>query len=327
MNQPRLTRRSALFLALAAAAPVTALAAWPERPVRWIVGFPPGGGTDVLARLVAAALSPRLGQPVVIENRPGAASIIGAEAAAKAAPDGLTLLSADNGTVVFNPVLYRSLPYDPARDFRPVGLIARIPQVLAVGPASTIRSARELVERAKAAPGSINYATPGVGSPHHLTAERLCRQVGIRMNQVPYRGSAPALNDLLAGQVEVAVVDMAAGGEYLRSGRIRPLAACQTERLAELPAVPTVDEALGLTGFDIFSFQAMLVPRAVPDAAVQRLSTELAAVLADEAVRARMIATGIQPLPGGPQDYERVVQADRDVWVPLIRSLGITLDT
>jgi len=327
MKNLSVTRRTALLSALAAGMPLAAQAAWPERPLRWIVGFPPGGGTDVLARLVAAALSPRLGQPVVIENRPGAASIIGAEAAAKAAPDGLTMLSADNGTVVFNPVLYRSLPYDPARDFRPVGLIGRISQVLSVGPSSSIRSVQELVERAKAAPGTLNYASPGVGSPHHLTTERLCRQMGIRMNHIPYRGSAPVLNDLLAGQVEVAVVDMAAGGEYLRSGRIRPLAACQTERLADLPNVPTVDEALGLRGFDIFSFQALLVPRAVPDAVVDRLSTELSAVLQDEAVRGRMVASGIQPLGGGPAEYERVVAADREVWVPLIHSLGITLDT
>ncbi|MCR0985698.1 Bug family tripartite tricarboxylate transporter substrate binding protein [Roseomonas populi] len=326
------TRRTALLSVLAAAAPLGALplggalAAYPDRPVRWIVGAPPGGGTDTVARVVAQALSARLGQPIVIENRPGASTTIGADAAAKAAPDGLTLATVDNGTVIFVPVLYRRLPFDPDKDFRPVGLMARVPQVLAVGPQSSIRTAKELVERAKAAPGKIDYASPGIGSPHHLTMERLCRTVGIQLNHVPYRGSAPALNDVIAGQVEVAVVDTAAGGEYLRSGRVRPLATCQAERLPDLANVPTVNEALELSGFDVFSFQALVVPRATPDAIVQRLSDELQAVLKDEAVRARMAAIGIQPLGGGPEDYDRAVREDREIWVPLIRSLGITLE-
>ncbi|MFC7610660.1 Bug family tripartite tricarboxylate transporter substrate binding protein [Teichococcus aestuarii] len=199
--------------------------------------------------MLGAALSRALGQPVVIDNRPGAATNIGADAAAKAAPDGLTLFSADNGTLVFNPALFSRLPYDPEKDFRPVGLMARFPLVLAVKQDSRLRDAPALVEAARRDPGGIDYGSPGIGSPHHLTMARLARETGITLTHIPYRGLAPAMNDLLAGRFEASILDLPSGGDFLRGKGARPLAVCGAERHPDLPGVPTVAEALGLRGF------------------------------------------------------------------------------
>ena len=206
MHHVRIPRRAALAAAGLGAAilPLRRASAqqYPDRPIKWIVAYAAGGGTDTLARILGAAMSPKLGQPVVIENRPGAATNIGAEATAKSAPDGYTVFSADNGTLVFNPALFHRLPYDPERDFRPIGLMARFPLVLTAKQDSAFKAARDLVEGAKARPGGVDYGSPGVGSPHHLTMERLSKEAGVRFNHVPYRGAAPALNDLLAGTLE-----------------------------------------------------------------------------------------------------------------------------
>jgi tripartite-type tricarboxylate transporter receptor subunit TctC len=219
----RIPRRAALAAGFAALVPLRGARAqqYPDRPIKWIVAYAAGGGTDTLARILGAAMSPKLGQPVVIDNRPGAATNIGAEATAKAAPDGYTVFSADNGTLVFNPALFRRLPYNPERDFRPIGLMARFPLVLTVKQNSGFGGARDLVEAAKAKPGQIDYGSPGVGSPHHLTTERLSKETGVRLNHVPYRGAAPALNDLLAGNLESMVLDLPSGAEYLRTGRVK----------------------------------------------------------------------------------------------------------
>jgi tripartite-type tricarboxylate transporter receptor subunit TctC len=328
MNDIRFSRRAALAMGLATTAlPLRpARAAYPEAPITWIVAYAAGGGTDTLARLLGEAMAPKLGQPVVIENRPGGATNIGAAAAAQAAPDGRTVFSADNGTLVFNPALFQQLPYDPEQDFRPVGLMARFPLVLAVRKDSPATSGRDFVDRAKAEPGGIDYASPGVGSPHHLTMERLARETGVQLTHIPYKGAAPALNDLLGGHVESMVVDYPSGASHLKAGSIRPLAVFSAERLEGLPDVPTVQEALGLAGFEAAAWQGMVVPQATPDPVVERLSAELAAALREERVQARMREIGLEPLTGGPDAMQRLVEAERAVWVPLIESLGITLD-
>jgi tripartite-type tricarboxylate transporter receptor subunit TctC len=299
---------------------------FPDRPIRWIVPAPPGGGFDLVARLLSAGLSPRLGQPIVIDNRPGAGTGIGAEAAAKSPPDGYTVASADNGTLVFNPVLYRRLAYDPERDFRPVGTTARFHLVLAVRAGSTIGTATELVARARAAREPMDYGSPGAGIPHHLAMERIARESGVRLNPVHYRGLAPLMTDMLAGTIEVAVLDVFAARDHLLAGRFRPLAACSAGRLAALPEVPTVREALGLSGFEAHAWQALVVPRATPDAPVLRLRAELLAVLNDPAVAGRMREQGLDPLPGGEAEFAELLRREREVWVPLIRALGIALD-
>ena len=271
-------------------------------------------------------MAPDLGQQLVVENKPGGATNIGASAAAKAEPDGYTVFTADNGTRVFNPALFKKLPYDPAKDFRPVGLMARFPLVLAVRVDSESTDARGLVERARAAPGTIDYASPGVGSPHHLTMARLARESGIQLNHVPYKGAAPALNDLVGGHIEVMIVDYPSGSGQIRAGKIRPLAVCSASRLPGLPDVPTVQEALGLADFEAYAWQGLVVPAATPDPEVERLSAVLAGAVADPKVSARMEEIGLEPLEGGPAEMQSLIEAERAIWVPLIRELRIPLD-
>ena len=326
MTKHVLGRRALLGAGIAALPLASALAAYPERALRWIVAYAAGGGTDTLARLVGASLSQRIGQPVVIENRPGAATNIGAEAVAKSQPDGYTVFTADNGTLVFNTALFRRLPYDPVRDFRPVGLMARFPLFLAVGEKPPADTAQALVVKAKAAPGSIDCATPGIGSPHHLAIERLSREAGIRLNHVPYRGAAPALNDLIAGTIPMMVLDYPSGAEYLRTGRVKALAVLSAAPLGDLPAVPTVEASMGLRGFEAYAWQGMVVPKATPDALVAQLTRELDATMRDDAVRARMQGIGLETLTGGPAEFEALLERERATWLPLIRDLNITLE-
>ena len=328
MKKHTLRRRAILAAAASTlAAPRLARAAWrPERPVRWIVGYPPGGGTDVLARLLGAAMSPRLGVPVVVENRPGAATNLAAEAAANAPPDGYTVFTAGNETLVFNPALYKRLPFDAENGLRPLGLMARFHLVLCAKPNGEVANAAGFVERARAQAGAMDYGSPGVGSPHHLATERLARDLGVKLNHVPYRGMAPVMNDLVAGTVETAVLDMAAGAEVIRSGRVRPLVLLSPARLPAIPGVPTAAEAFGLRDFEAYAWQGLTAPARTPDDACARLTSELAAALADPAVQGRMREIGLDPLQGGPEEHRRLIAAEREVYWPLIHQLGISLD-
>ena len=321
----RLTRRAALGLPLLAA-PFVARA-FPDKPVRWLVGYPAGGGTDVLARLLGAHMQAKLGQPVVIENRPGAATVLAAEATARAAPDGHTVMSAGVETVVFNPALYKRLPYDANADFRNLGLMARFHLVLSVKAQSDIASAASFLSRAKADSGKLDFGSPGVGSPHHLAMERFAREAGIQLNHVPYRGMAPVMNDFLAGTIETGFVDYAAGGEALRTGRIKPLAVASTTRLPGLPGVPTIAEALGWSaGFEAYSWQGLVAPKATPDEPANTLSAALSAAVNDPQVQARMREIGLDPWPGGPAQQAALQASEQAVWWPVIRALGIQLD-
>lgn len=322
-----LSRRTALAAVGATVLPLRAtLAAYPDQPIVWIVAYAAGGGTDTLARLLGEAMEPSLGQPFVIENKPGGATTIGAAAAAQAEPDGYTVFTADNGTLVFNPALFRKLPYDPAKDFQPVGLMARFPLLLAVRLDSVSTDVEGLIERARSEPGSIDYASPGIGSPHHLAMARLARESGIEVNHVPYKGAAPALNDLVGGHIELMVVDYPSAAGQIKAGKIRPLAATTAERIAPLPDLPTVREALGLATYEASAWQGMVVPTGTPDADVARLSMAIAAALREPKVSGRMEEIGLQPLTGGPAEMQALIDAERAVWVPLIKELGITLD-
>ena len=322
-----LPRRAALAAALAAALPWRrARADWPDRPIAWIVAYTAGGGSDTVARILAEHVAAALGQPVVVENKPGGGATIGARAAATAEPDGYTVFSADNGVLIYNTALFKKLPYDPAKDFRAVGLMVRFPLLLVVKLDSESPDIAHFVARAKASPGAIDYASPGIGSPHHLAMERLMREAGLRFNHVPYKGAAPALADLTGGHVEFMIVDYPSAAGQLRAGKIRPLAVCSATRLASRPDVPTVREALGLEGFEAYAWQGLVVPSGTPDAVVDRLSATLAAALADPGVDARLREIGLEPLRGGPAEMQALLDADRAVWDPLIRSLGITLD-
>ncbi len=318
-----ITRRAALAAGFASLA-APALAAFPDRPVRWLVGYPPGGGTDVLARLIGQSMGARLGVPVVIENRPGAATNIAAEAAANAAPDGTTVFTAGNETLVFNPALYKRLPFDADTGLRPLGLMARFHLVLCTKPGGGAATPADFVAAAKAR--MMDYASPGIGSPHHLAMERLARDLGIKLNHVPYRGMAPAMTDLMNGTVEAAVLDMAAGAEVIRSGKVRPLALLSAARLEGLPALPTAREAYGLAGFEAYAWQGLTAPGRTPDDIGARLSRDLAASVAEPAVQARMREIGLDPLSGGPEEQRAMIAAERAIYWPLIKGLGLSLD-
>jgi tripartite-type tricarboxylate transporter receptor subunit TctC len=236
---------ASLFAFASVALAQTALAqTYPAKPIRLIVPYPPGGGTDFFARLVGAKMSEQIGQPIVVENRPGAATIIGAEAAAKSPPDGYTALLADTSTLAVNPSLYRKLPYDPQKDFAPITLTARFAMLLVVNPTlDRSKTVKEFIDEAKAAPGKINFASVGAGTPHHLTMELFMQRTGIRLNHIPYKGAAPAVQDLVGGQVPVMFLDLAAGGPQIRAGKVRALAVASAKRIPPLPDVPTIAES------------------------------------------------------------------------------------
>jgi tripartite-type tricarboxylate transporter receptor subunit TctC len=299
---------------------------YPTRPIKWLVGYPAGGGTDVLARLLAGGMSSQLGQQFIIENRPGAATNLAAGEAARAEPDGYTVFTAGIETLVFNPALYKKIPFNYEKDFRPIGLTARFHLVLTVKLDSPSTTAKDLVARAKASRGTINYASPGIGSPHHLAMERLMHDAGAKLNHVPYRGMAPVINDLLGGVVEAAIVDFAAGGSVLRAGKLRPLAVCSAQRLEGLPDVPTVNEALGLKNFEAYSWQGLVAPAKTPDPIATKLTETLAITLRQQEIIGRMKEIGLDPLSGGPAEFEALLKSEREVWWPIIRDLGISLD-
>lgn len=327
MTTKGLTRRHVLAAGIAASAAMTtsAQAAYPEKPIRWIVGYPPGGATDAIARLLGQPFSSRIGQPVIVDNRPGAGSALGATALANSPADGYTVMGADNGTLVINPVVYRSLQYDPDKDFRPVGLYAGINIVLAVKGDSPIRAAAEFLDNARAAKDPIAFASPGIGSPLHLAMERLGRDAKLRLSHVAYRGMAPALNDVLGGLVPCVVIDYTTAAEMLKAGRLRALATFAESRLAALPDVPTFAEQ-GLPGFSAGAWQGLIAPRKTPDAAVQRLSEALAHALSEPQVKTRYAELGLDLPRSDPETFAKRWQEDRGIWQPLIRSLDIKLD-
>lgn len=288
--------------------------------------YAPGGGTDLIARLVASVMGSKLGQQVLIENRPGASTNIGADAAARSEPDGYTVLTADNGTLVNNKGLFAKLPYDPDRDLKPLGLLAKFHLLVTVAPGSSIRSIKDLLERAKTVAGGVNYGSPGVGSPHHLAMARLARDTKTTLTHVPYRGSGPLVTDLLANTVEAGMVDFATGGELMRDGGIRPVAICSATRLPALPDVPTVQGALGLPGFEAYAWQGLVAPAKISADPGERLTQALAAAMSDPAVTKRMTELGVEPLSGGAAEMTALIKAEREVWLPLIKELGLTLN-
>jgi len=308
------------------AAPALAQAPFPERPLRWIVPFAAGGGSDVLARLLAVPMQQRLGQPIQVDNRPGGGTQIGAGELLRAPADGHTLFTADNGTLVNNLAMFQRLAYNPDEDFRPVGLTARFNLMLAVPANSPVRDARGFVAAAREANGNLAFGSPSNGTPHHLAGERLARAAGVRLTHVPYRGAAPALNDLIAGTLPSMIVDVASGGEAARAGRIRGLAMLSARRFPGLPDIPTAEEALGLRGFEAYAWQSVVVRRATPDAPVAALSAALAAALADPAVLSRLAELGLEPTPGDAAAFQRLLASERGVWLPVIREAGITLE-
>lgn len=310
----------------AAMLPVAARAqgGWPTHPPRWVVGYPPGGPSDVFARLIAAFIGPRLGQTMVVENRPGGGAVLASETVSRSAPDGYTLLHTDNGNLVYNPALYSRLPYDPDRDLTGVGFIGRFPLFLVVRPDSPIDSLTDYIAAAKQR--APTYGSPAVASPHHLAMEMLKRRAGFEATHVPYRGGPAAMQDLLSGTVDSVLIDCATGIPFLRDGKAKGLVVLSEARSAQAPTVPTSGE-LGIGHAIAFGWQAMSAPTGSPDDAITRLNTELNAAMASAEMQARTASLGIEHSSWSPAQLNAFVARESAEWRPLIRELGIRLDS
>lgn len=314
-------------LALAAlAAPLAHAQVYPAKALRLIVPYPAGGGTDFFARTVAAQLSQQMGQQVVVENRPGAATIIGAEAAAKSAPDGYTVLLGDTATFAVNPSLYRKLPYDPQKDFAPVSLTGRFALLLVVNPAAIkANSVSELVDQAKKESGGLDYASPGPGSPHHLAMELFKQRTGLQFAHVPYKGAAPAVQDLIGGRVPLMFLDLAAGAPQIKGGKLNALAVASDRRIAALPDLPTLGES-GLPGFEAWAWQALAVPAGTPRDIVAKLNAEYRKTIGMPEIRQKMIDAGIDPLQSSPEEAVAYIRSETAKWAKVIRDGRITVE-
>jgi tripartite-type tricarboxylate transporter receptor subunit TctC len=323
------SRRHLLLVVLAAAAaaatvPPAHAQSWPARPIRIVVPYPPGGFTDVTARLIAQKLQERLGQTVTVDNRPGANGIIGTDAVAKAAPDGYTF-----GVVIAayaaNTTLYAKLPYDPQKDLAPVSLIGLSPLVAAVNQNAPFKTAKELVEHARRNPGKLSFASSGNGSAAHLTTELLKARTGAYMVHIPYRGAAAALTDLMGGQVELffdAASGLLAPG---KAGKVRLIGVASDKRLPAAPDVPTFIEQ-GITGFTGSTWAGMLAPAGTPRDVVKRVADEIGQIVRQDDVRARLEAMGTVPVGNSPEEFERFIADETRKWGDVIRRAKVTLD-
>ena len=314
--------RSAIGAVLVLGASTALGADWPTRPVRWIVPYPPGGGTDVLARVLGDVMSEKLGQPFVIDNRPGAATIIGAQAAAGSNPDGYTMMSADNATLVNNAAIYPKLPYDPVKDLAPVSLIGRFPLVLVVNPATGIRDFADWRAKVSASPGTFNYATSGIGTPFHIGMEFIARQEKLVITHVPYKGMAPAVQDLLGGQVQMMLVDVATALPHIQANKLVALATAGAKRQAQLPQVPTLLE-LGVENSEFYAWQGVVVPSRTPAELKGLMNTALRQALSSEKVLQKMEQLGIEPLSSTPEEMTAYWNAETVRWHKLIKERGI----
>jgi tripartite-type tricarboxylate transporter receptor subunit TctC len=316
--------RGLLSAAFALASLGAAAQEWPAKPIRFIVPYPPGGGTDVIARVMQHRMSEGLGQPIVIENRGGAGGAVGTEAAAKSPPDGYTFLFTLSSHTI-NPLLYK-LNYDVERDFVPVSLIVSVPQLIAVNPGSPIKSMRELVAAARASPGKLAFASVGNGTPSHIAGELLKLKTGIDILHVPYKGGGPAVADTIAGQVPLLFVTAPAALSQVRAGRLRPLAVTTLKRSPGAPEIPTVAEALGIPDYEVDSWYAMFAPARTPAAAVARMQREVARVVQLPDIREKLIDQGGDPVGGSSEDLGRVVKSELKKWTEVIRAARIKLD-
>lgn len=296
--------------------------AFPDRPLRYIVPFPPGGSTDIVARIVAAGLSEELGQQVVIDNRGGAGGTVGAEIAARATPDGYNLFSCNIASLAVSPALYRKLGYDPVKDFTPLGLIGSNPNSLVVHPTLPTRTVAEFIAYAKARPGKLNYGSAGVGTSPQLSMELFKMNAGIELVHVPYKGAGPAVADLVGGHIHTmfATVPSVIGG--VRGGKLRMLAVTSLKRYAEVPDVPTVAES-GMPGFEVVSWQGLCTPRGTPEPILAKLRSTLAAVLARPETGKHLAAQGIQLNALDATNFAAFITAERAKWAKLVKDVGI----
>ena len=312
--------------AFALAGPLAHAQAWPAKPIRIIVPYPPGSGTDIMARRLGQRLGDRLGQPFIVDNRAGAGGSIGTEAVAKSAPDGYTLGIVDTGALAINPAIYPKLGYDPLRDFVPVIEVSQLPFMLVANPSLGVSTVGELIALAKREPGRINYASVGNGSAVHLATEMFKKQAGISLTHIPYKGSAPALTDVLAGTTPLMFVNLLSGLPHVRSGKLKVLAVGPSTRLSALPDVPTVAEA-GLPGYDFQAWIGIIAPAGTPTAIVDRLNSEIRSALTVAEIRDQLVNEGgMQIVGGSAAQFGSHLAGDIDHWRKVVKETGAKLD-
>ncbi|QOF78027.1 Bug family tripartite tricarboxylate transporter substrate binding protein [Variovorax sp. 38R] len=311
--------------AAVAAAPFAHAQDYPAQLIKWVVPYPAGGGTDVIARVLAEAMRQTLGQQIVVDNRPGASTNIGADLVAKSKPDGYTVLSADNAVLAFNEHLFSKLPFNPEKDFTYIGAIGKFPLALVVHPDFPAKTFKEFLAYVKANPGKVNYASPGNGSPHHLAMEMFKARTGTFITHIPYRGAAPAMADVMGGQVPCMFLDLASGLPIMQGNKVRVLAIGSGARSKRLPDVPTLAE-VGVPNTEVFAFQGILGPAGLPAAVVSKLNSDLNKAFSTPAVQKRFDDFGMEAMPGTPAQFAALSRAESKRWGPIIKQAGIKLD-
>jgi tripartite-type tricarboxylate transporter receptor subunit TctC len=296
---------------------------YPTRPVRWIVPYPPGGGTDITARIIGQWLSERLGQQFVIENKPGAGNNLGTDAMISAAPDGYTVLLTNPANAI-NATLYQKLSFNFLRDSAPVAGIMRVPNVMEVNPSVPAKTVAEFIAYAKANPGKVNWATSGNGTSVHLSGELFKMMTGVNLLHVPYRGSAPAITDMISGQVHVMFDNMPPSLPHIQAGKLRALAVTTAVRSEALPDVPTVAETV--PGYEASAYYGMSAPKGTPPEIIEKLNKEINAALADPKIKARLAELGGMLIPGTPADFGKLVAGETDKWAKVIKTGGVSLE-
>jgi tripartite-type tricarboxylate transporter receptor subunit TctC len=322
-----ISRRGLSILLLWAAMPLQALAqasGYPDRPVRFLVPYPPGGGTDVIARIVQAKFQAALGQQIVIENKGGAGGSVGTELVAKSAPDGYTVLFTLSSHTI-NPAIFPKLNYDTLKDFEPVGLVASLPQILVANPQFPANTVAEMTALAKAKPGTMAFASVGNGSPGHLAGELQALRTGTPLTHIPYRGGGPAVTDVMGGQVPTLWVSIPAAAQFVKTGKLKALAVSTQKRSAAFPEVPTMQES-GIADFEVDSWYAMFVPAKTPRAVIERLNQALNLVVSDPEVREKLLAQGAEGVGGTPERLGQTVAAELPKWAKLAKDANIKAD-
>jgi tripartite-type tricarboxylate transporter receptor subunit TctC len=312
-------------LAAVAAAPAATAQSYPAKPVRIVVHFPPGGPTDLVARLVGQRMSEAWGQQVIVDNRPGAGGVIGVELVVRSQPDGHTLLFATGGSMSITPALGKKLPYDVFSDVTPVSLLVINPQLLVLHPSVPANSVAELIRLAKARPGQLNYASVGPGSPQHLGMELLKSLTGTDMVHIPYKGTAPAVTDLLAGQVSFMFNSMPSVLPHVRVGRLKALAVSTGRRSPAVPDIPTVAEA-GVPGFHYATWYGLFAPAATPKDVIAKVNAEVNRILQDKEIARRLISEGAEPAPGTPEDLGKYMRAEYEQWKKTIAAANLKIE-
>jgi tripartite-type tricarboxylate transporter receptor subunit TctC len=298
---------------------------WPAKPIKWIVPFAPGGTTDILARTIGEKLTGALGQPVIIENKPGAGGGVGADFTAKSPPDGYTIMGGTISTHAINASLYKTLPYDPVKDFVPITMIARVPNMLVINPEIPAKNVAELITLLKANPGKYSFASSGNGTSQHLSGELFKSMAGVDMQHIPYKGSPPALQDVVAGQVAMTFDNITTAWPLAKGGKLRALAVTTAKRSAIAPDIPTLSES-GLAGYEVGSWQGVFAPAGTPPAIVARLNTEIVKIINLPEVKEKLIALGAEPVGNSSDEFGATVKTEIVKWADVVKKSGAKVD-